>query len=428
MSFYDSVNTLLEKNKIKLDYPINIVMGYKNSNFIDIELYEPDKKIDKILNNKKIVSIDEILNNKKIVNDDFIIIWEKEENEIYFESDSDSTNIFKNISLEKVLNKYKYLGTTKDNKFKIYLFPIPDSLESTEECQLPNFNNMKYQYLYKYENESQFTNAIYIEFMVRNAIYNNLYSDISIIEENPLPNESEEEFDVRITQLLEEKRIENDEILIKHYGFNYDEISNLNLTIFKDDINNDDYNEFFLSKVPIIEKPTDESILNLSLTEKELIKNVKKLKNIYDNQMRIHSNFQKINKKFKENADDIINKFPKSFEKKKDQLIKALFIFDYIQAYNKSIDELNISVKKEYEAKKLKIKKEYINEQEKAKKELREIEKELKEDLVNHTKMDPSKYDDSVFNEIASIINEKPKQCTKIHNFIHKFLQKQITN
>ena len=54
MSFYDSVNTLLEKNKIKLDYPINIVMGYKNSNFIDIELYEPDKKI---------VSIDEILNN-----------------------------------------------------------------------------------------------------------------------------------------------------------------------------------------------------------------------------------------------------------------------------------------------------------------------------------------------------------------------------
>ena len=54
MSFFDSVNALLEKKKIKLDYPINIVMGHKNSNFIDIELYEKDRKINEILEKKKI--------------------------------------------------------------------------------------------------------------------------------------------------------------------------------------------------------------------------------------------------------------------------------------------------------------------------------------------------------------------------------------
>ena len=54
MPFFDSVNALLEKNKIKLDYPINIVMGHKNSNFIDIELYELNKEIDEILEKKKI--------------------------------------------------------------------------------------------------------------------------------------------------------------------------------------------------------------------------------------------------------------------------------------------------------------------------------------------------------------------------------------
>lgn len=62
------------------------------------------------------------------------------------------------------------------------------------------------------------------------------------------------------------------------------------------------------------------------------------------------------------------------------------------------------------------------------KKNFVKLKKKLKNKLERHTKMDPSKYDDSIFNEIASIINEKPKQCTKIHNFIHKFLEKQITN
>ena len=156
-------------------------------------------------------------------------------------------------------------------------------------------------------------------------------------------------------------------------------------------------------------------------------------------------------------------------------IIKALFIFDYVQAHNKSIDELNIPTKEEYETKKIEINNKYSKKREEArkeiekfeaykkeaanfeeeiriekqnthqktidtlkkniigferneKKELREIEKKLKNKLERHTKMDPSKYDDSIFNEIASIINEKPKQCTKIHNFIHKFLEKQITN
>ena len=120
MSFFDSVNALLEKKKIKLDYPINIVMGHKNSNFIDIELYELDKEIDEILEKKK---IDEILKKKEIVSNDFDIVYKKGKNEIIFESE-DNISIFrgKNNSLEDILDSYKLIGITEDKKFKIYIF------------------------------------------------------------------------------------------------------------------------------------------------------------------------------------------------------------------------------------------------------------------------------------------------------------------
>ena len=184
MSFFDSVNALLEKKKIKLDYPINIVMGHKNSNFIDIELYELNKEIDEILEKKK---IDEILKKKEIVSNDFYIVYKKERNGIIFESE-DNINIFrgkKNNSLESILNSYKSIGITEDKKFKIYICLLPENDKFTidgipynnGEIEYPDFNQFKYQNLYSYQDQNNFINVIYIEFIVRNARYNNLLSE-----------------------------------------------------------------------------------------------------------------------------------------------------------------------------------------------------------------------------------------------------------
>lgn len=497
MSFFDSVNALLEKNKIKLDYPINIVMGHKNSNFIDIELYEKDNKINKILEKKKIDenikkkkineileenSIDEILKEKEIVSNDFNIVYKKRKNEIIFESE-DNISIFrgKNNSLEDILDSYKLIGITKDEEFKIYICPLPENNKVTidgisynnDEIQYPDFNQFKYQNLYTYQDENTFINAVYIEFIVRNARYNYILSDIITIEEDILDNESEFEYDIRIMLLMEEKQKKIDEMLLQHYGLNSYEIMKLDLTIHK----NIDYSpEEDVSIQLNFSEPSYNSTIDLRLPDKDYLDLAKKLKNEYKkNKNNFFPLEKRINKKFVKEANNIINKFPKSFEKKKDDLIKALFIFDYVQAHNKSIDELNIPTKEEYETKKIEINNKYSKKREEArkeiekfeaykketanfeekiriekqnthqktidtlkkniigferneKKELREIEKKLKNKLEHHTKMDPSKYDDSIFNEIASIINEKPKQCTKIHNFIHKFLEKQITN
>lgn len=498
MSFFDSVNALLEKKKIKLDYPINIVMGHKNSNFIDIELYEKDRKINEILEKKKIDenikkkkvneikkenSIDEILKKKEIVSNDFNIVYKKEKNEIIFESE-DNINIFrgkKNNSLESILDSYKLIGITEDKKFKIYICPLPENNKVTidgisynnDEIQYPDFNQFKYQNLYTYQDENTFINAVYIEFIVRNARYNYILSDIITIEEDILDNESEFEYDIRIMLLMEEKQKKIDEMLLQHYGLNSYEIMKLDLTIHK----NIDYSPKEDVSIQLnFSEPSYNSTIDLRLPDKDYLDLAKKLKNEYKkNKNNFFPLEKRINKKFVKEANNIINKFPKSFEKKKDDLIKALFIFDYVQAHNKSIDELNIPTKEEYETKKIKINNKYSKKREEArkeiekfeaykkeaanfeekirikklntnqktidtlkkniigferneKKELREIEKKLKNKLEHHTKMDPSKYDDSIFNEIASIINEKPKQCTKIHNFIHKFLEKQITN
>ena len=184
MSFFDSVNALLEKKKIKLDYPINIVMGHKNSNFIDIELYEKDRKINEILEKKKIDenikkkkvneikkenSIDEILKKKEIVSNDFNIVYKKEKNEIIFESE-DNINIFrgkKNNSLESILNSYKSIGITEDKKFKIYICLLPENDKFTidgisynnGEIEYPDFNQFKYQNLYTYQDQNNFINV-----------------------------------------------------------------------------------------------------------------------------------------------------------------------------------------------------------------------------------------------------------------------------
>lgn len=386
MSFFDSVNALLEKKKIKLDYPINIVMGHKNSNFIDIELYEKDRKINEILEKKKIDenikkkkvneikkenSIDEILKKKEIVSNDFNIVYKKEKNEIIFESE-DNINIFrgkKNNSLESILNSYKSIGITEDKKFKIYICLLPENDKFTidgisynnGEIEYPDFNQFKYQNLYTYQDQNNFINVIYIEFIVRNARYNNLLSETIIIEEEILDNESEFEYDIRTIWLAEEKQKKMDEILLQHYGLNSYEIMKLDLSIYK----NIDYSpeEDVSIQLNCLETFFDENKEIYSKLikedEKESINLLIKLRDNYKN--NIFPLTERINKKFVKESNEIINKFPKSFEKKKDDLIKALFIFDYVQAHNKSIDELNIPTKEEYETKKIEINNKYLN-------------------------------------------------------------------
>lgn len=465
MTFYDAINTFLKKSNIKLDYPIPVVIGYENSKYIDIELYGTNKKID------------EILNHEIIINDDFSILWKDEENYLYFESENNIMKFKNKNGDETVENALKsksltHIGLTKDNKFNIYLL-LRNESNSEEEIKYPNFNSFQYKNLYSYQNEDTFIHAIYIEFMVRNAEYNNLLFDTIEIKENIFDGETEYEYEIRTYLLLEEKQKQIDEILVQNYGLNFYELNELNLTIFKmdDDVFQDD-----MSIEINCSEPSYKSIIDLRLPEKEYLASVKKLKNEYEkNKNNFFPLENKINKQFVKEANNIINKFPISFKKKQDQLIKSLFIFDCIQTYNKSMDELNIPIKNEYETKKIEINNEYLKKQEKVrkeieefevykkeatdfeekirterkntyqkaideleksikilekkeKKELREITNQFKKNLMHHTKMDPSKYNNSIFNEIAPIIDEKPKQCTKIHSFIHKFLQKQITN
>jgi len=133
---------------------------------------------------------------------------------------------------------------------------------------------------------------------------------------------------------------------------------------------------------------------------------------------------EKINKKYLQEATIIINKFPKSFQKKQDDLIKALFLFDYIETRKKLIDQLNIPIHKEYKNMKKELNKYNLSPIEK-KLELQNIDEQLYEALLKYPKMDP-KYEDSIFYEVASILGEKAGQCKKLYNHIHKFIKKKL--
>lgn len=468
MTFTSAINLSLEKIYIKLNYPINILMGYKNSEYIDIELFGTNKKIDEILNNA-------------IIDNDLSVIYENEKKEVCFDTNGSLSVIYSNnLSIEEILDSYKYLGSTQDNKFNIYLFLLPENnkilidgiIRIDDEIQYPEINVFKYQNLYNYQDEEAFINAIYIEFIIRNARYNNLLLSNSTIKENIIDGETDYDFDYRTMMLLEEKREIIDKILLNSYGLDFYQITRIDLIMSKDRNLEESKNISF--KLKSIEPAHKNIVLSINLPREELLNKVNELKDEYEkNKNSFIPLKEKLNKNFVEEADNIINKFPMSFKKKQDQLIKALFIFDYIESHNKAIDELNIPIKEKYEATKIEISNKYLKKQEQFKKEveifkgykkeadnleerikiekqssyqktinmlekniknlernerkeLLEAKKEMEENLSYHTKMDPLKYKDSIFNEIALLIGEKSKQCTKVHNFIHKFLKKQI--
>lgn len=468
MTFYDAINKLINKIDTKLNYPINVIMGYDNSKYIDYELFDNTKKID------------EILEHPIINSDDMSIKWENENSEICSESLNNLYVLKGNVhyEIEKSLNSFEYMGRTQDNKFNIYLHLLPEDQEITidginyldGDIQLPNFNHFKYQNLYSYQNENSFINAIYIEFITRNARYNNLLSDLSVIEESPLEDESEEEFDLRMTMLEQEIEERQNKILLQAYGLTSYEIMQLDLTLYKEaNFESDHISSIQLSTV----KPPHKKVyIDPELSEEDFFAKAKELRDYYHkSQNDFFPLKEKINKEYHKQTTNVINKFPESFKKKQDDLIKALFIFDYIFAGKKIIDKLNAPITKEYKSLKIQIiknynkelnkikkeiqkfesyKKEIVNSKEKDKKQKRyneaidtlekditklkkdtkkklcEIKVQLKQEISNYPKMDPSKYKESVFHEIASIIDEKPGQCKKLYNHLYKFIENKI--
>ena len=487
MTYIDAIKKLLNKAGDELTYPVNISFFFLNANYIQFGLDE-ERDINEILK-------DEIKNS-----DHISIRWLDNQNKINSITLNDNYGVTKfcNSSDEltkESFNNEQFTVIGKDNKFRLLLYPLEENIEieengfvkekilEYEKCiyeldkiKLPSFKDYKYKNLYNYDNEEEFINAILLEFILRHINHNNLAPDkieINLSEEEK--NTTEEE--LYYIEHMKFQKIENeiDTKLINIFGLSYKEINKLKIM----------YSNYYLKSLEedniVMELKSTPPFLknieiNLTHSIEKLIEQITKLKNDFDREIESCLNLkERVNKEYLIKANEVLEKFPKSFEKKKDDLIKALFIFDYIQAYNKDIDELNIPTIKEYETKKNKINDEYfkkqkdlrdeiekfeaykkeatnseekiktekqnsyqkaINELEKSiktlekneKKELQEIEKELKDDLIHHTKMDPSKYENSIFNNIASIINEKPKQCTKIHSFIHKFLEKQITN
>jgi hypothetical protein len=418
-------------------------MGLTNSEYIDDKLFDTE--------------IDEILKDTVPDHNDISIVWIDDK---YVYHSHSFNNLYKtscsnNRSMKEYLDIYDYVGRTMDNKYEIYLFLLPDNIEANtngihyknDEVQLPQFKHFKYQNLYTYKNEEQFINAIIIEFIVRNARHNNLFNDFSTIDEALLDSETDEEYEYRVMKLLHEKEEKVDKILLQLYGLNTYELSKLDLTIYK---YGDQDNLENLSIQVNTTEPYKDKVIDLSLPKDKLIEQTVDLQNNYEKSKKEFFPLkQKINKNFLKESEKIINKFPKSFKKKKDHLIKSLFIFDYIEATKKNVDDLNIPIYKNYENSKIELRNEYkiklnkknseiqdqkdypkiVKEIEKeireienmGKKELLKIEQEQNENLCSYPKMD-TKYKNCIYYELAPLLDEKPGQCKKLYNHIHKFI------
>jgi phage-related minor tail protein len=213
------------------------------------------------------------------------------------------------------------------------------------------------------------------------------------------------------------------------------------------------------------ESPIQTLQLNFDLTEKELVDQIVKMKENYKLEQSSIFNFEeKLNQDYLNQVNEVLKKFPKSFMKKQDLIIKALFAFDFIQAKKLDIDYKNQQIKVKIQAERIRIEQKYkklidkkniekqivknnpdsveSTEQE-INKLLREQKRELKKnenrfETKTKTKEDKdkeqyhkypkmnTKYEDNIFNEISELLKETIGQIKKIHNHIHKFLEKKI--
>ena len=340
MAFIDAIIKLLDVIGFKYSHPIKIIMGLENSQYIDLQLFDGN-------------NLDTIL--KKPIPDinDLSIVWldNKEQLNIQsFEHTSIITSNKESDLMQNCLKSYKFVGKTTDDRYEVYLCLLPDEIENTidgityknNEIQLPDFQHFKYQNLYTYQDEDKFINAILIEFIVRHARYNNLLSDILTLEESYLDGETDEEYELRTMILLQEKENQMNDILLQNYGLNIYEIRQLDLTIYKS-VNIEDEQDISI-QLSTFEPIYKNIVLDPRLPEEEYLEKAKSLRDQYEKEKNNYFPIRKkLNKKYLQEATMVINKFPKSFQKKQDNLIKALFLFDYIETRKKLIDQLNIS-------------------------------------------------------------------------------------
>lgn len=489
MTYIDVIKKLLNKAGDELTYPVNISVHFFSANHIQFEL-DDGRNINEIFKDKikncNHIGIQWLDNQNKI-------------NSIRLDDYGVTKSCISSGELTKEsFNNEQFTVIGKDNKFRLLLYPLEENIEieengfvkekilehekgvyELEKIVLPKFEDYKYKNLYLYYKEEEFINAILLEFILRHINHNNLAPDkieIYITEEE---NMTEEELELK--EHLEFQKIENEinTKLINIFGLSYDEINKLKL------IYNKDYVESLAENNIVMElkstpPPFKNIEINLMHSTEKLIQQIGMLKDNFDRETKSCLNLkERVSKEYLVKATEVLEKFPKSFEKKKDDLIKALFIFDYIQAKKLYIDHLNNEVIEEneikikeietkyknllnckenelerYEKDALNIQEEYndLSDDEKnefkgkiksnnkiidelkkeikslvnnEKKELSKNKKDLKMDLISYPKMNQM-HEESIFLEIEELISEQAGQSKKIHSHIHKFLESKI--
>lgn len=489
MTYENAIKELLKKASDKLTYPVNICVCFFSANYIQFELDDGRK-------------INEILNDKMKNSDDISINWLDNENQINSIKLDDNIITRFRSSDKKLTKKYfnneqQFIKIDKDGKCRLLLYSLKESLEieengfvkqkildyekhnyQLESIILPKFEDYIYKSLYVYDNEEAFINAILLQFIMRHVNYNNLAPNKIEISLTRAESLTEEELDfIELIELPKNER-EMDIKLENIFGLTYQDVNNLKFMYEKE------YHEDLEEKNIVMElkyKPPHLKTIEINLmdSKEKLIEHIVMLKDNFDRESESYLNLkERVNKEYLVKANEVLEKFPKSFEKKKDDLIKALFIFDYIQARKLDIDCLNSEVleenkkktieieikyenllntkngelekyeknalviieeykyfpdkkKKEFE-KKIKNNNQIIDKLKKEiellsrdkKKELSKNEQYVKTNLVKYPKMNQMEKE-NIFSEIEELISEKAGQAKKLHSHLHKFLEEK---
>ncbi|MCG3669252.1 hypothetical protein ACN9K5_04315 [Aliarcobacter butzleri] len=413
MTYENAIKELLKKASDKLTYPVNICVCFFSANYIQFELDDGRK-------------INEILNDKMKNSDDISINWLDNENQINSIKLDDNIITRFRSSDKKLTKKYfnneqQFIKIDKDGKCRLLLYSLKESLEieengfvkqkildyekhnyQLESIILPKFEDYIYKSLYVYDNEEAFINAILLQFIMRHVNYNNLAPNKIEISLTRAESLTEEELDfIELIELPKNER-EMDIKLENIFGLTYQDVNNLKFMYEKE--YHEDLEENIVMELKYKPPHLKTIEINLMDSKEKLIEHIVMLKDNFDRDANLCLNLkERVSEEYLVKANEVLEKFPKSFEKKKDDLIKALFIFDYIQAKKLDIDRLNKEAQEE-------------NEMKHNKKDL---------ELINYPKMNPA-HSESIFYEIGKLIQEKAGQAKKIHNHIHKFLEQKF--
>lgn len=464
MTYIEAIQKLLESIDEELSLPIHIVFYFYNANYINLKIEADIKK----------KSIDEVLCYQIPNYEHFSIVW-NDNNDVCFRSWHHLTKLKSdNSSIESHLEPYKHISTTKDGKYNIFLALLPDEKKRERdgvryieylveddtkyefnEVVLPTFSEYRYQNLYKYTEENEFLNAILIEFIVRNATYNNLLPNSYTCELESLEYESDEEFEIRAEMNFRDQEKKIDNTLRKNYGLGYEEISALAKTYnhsYADVLQESQISQ--LIKYP--QAPIQKIELNFELSEEEILQRVKSHKRDFDDEQAMLFNYKtKIKGEYLEKALEVIKKFPsQSFKKCQNSIITAIYVYDYVQAAKLNINKLNQLIQDEYKAKREKIEVSYKQLQTSKDKQIKDLlkpnkdvehlkkekenllkeqeqafekhKKELRRELHRNPKVKIDENNDSIYHEVAYVLEAQAGQMKKIHDYIKNFMEKKI--